>query len=158
MAVDMFLKITGIKGESADAKHKDEIEVLAWSWGASHPDAVHSGGGTGAGKVAVHDLSISKHFDVASPALLLACCQGTHIPEATLTVRKSAPSFEFCTIAMKDVLITSLNMSADEPGGIWDSVSLTFGQVKVTYTPSSETGKARALVSAGWDLKQNKKI
>ena len=35
MAVDIFLKLTDIKGESMDSKHPDEIQVLAWSWGMS---------------------------------------------------------------------------------------------------------------------------
>ena len=33
MAVDYFLKIDGIDGESQDDKHKDWIEVLSFSWG-----------------------------------------------------------------------------------------------------------------------------
>ena len=36
-AVDYFLKFDGIKGESADVKHKDEIDVESWSWGETHP-------------------------------------------------------------------------------------------------------------------------
>jgi type VI secretion system (T6SS) effector Hcp len=33
MASDIFAKIGDIKGESSDSKHKDEIEVLSYSWG-----------------------------------------------------------------------------------------------------------------------------
>ena len=49
MAVDMFLKMDGIKGESVDDKHKDEIDVLSWSWGMSQSGSAHMGGGAGAG-------------------------------------------------------------------------------------------------------------
>ena len=41
MAVDMFLKIGDIKGESADDKHAGEIDVLAWSWGMSQSGTTH---------------------------------------------------------------------------------------------------------------------
>ena len=34
---DYFIKFDGIKGESADAKHKDEIDIESWSWGETHP-------------------------------------------------------------------------------------------------------------------------
>lgn len=30
MAQDIFLKLTGLAGESQDASHKDEIEVMSW--------------------------------------------------------------------------------------------------------------------------------
>src|SRR5919197_1518553 len=70
MAVDMFLHVDGIKGESRDAQHKDDIDVLAWSWGASNSGSAHMGGGGGSGKVNVQDLSITKYVDKSSPLLL----------------------------------------------------------------------------------------
>ena len=89
MAVDMFIKIKGIDGESMDDKHKKEIDVLAWSWGASQSGSAHMGGGAGAGKVNVQDLSFTKYIDSASHALLLACCNGEHLGEAVFVVRKA---------------------------------------------------------------------
>ena len=43
-AVDYFIKFDGIKGESADAKHKDEIDVESWSWGETHAGTGPAGG------------------------------------------------------------------------------------------------------------------
>ena len=51
MAVDMFIKIGDVKGESKDKTHAEEIDVLAWSWGMSQSGSMHMGGGGGAGKV-----------------------------------------------------------------------------------------------------------
>ena len=87
MAVDMFLKLDGIKGESADHKHKDTIHIESFSWGMSQTGAHGTGGGGGAGKVSVHDISITKHVDKSSPALMLACCNGKHIKDGLITVR-----------------------------------------------------------------------
>ena len=42
---DIFAKIGDIKGESTDSKHKDEIEVLSFSWGVTN--AVPAGGAGG---------------------------------------------------------------------------------------------------------------
>ena len=89
MAIDMFIKIGDVEGEAADDKHGKEIDVLAWSWGMSQSGTTHMGGGGGSGKVAVQDMSITKYVDSATNALMKACCDGTHYPEAMLTVRKA---------------------------------------------------------------------
>ena len=61
MAFDAFLKLDGIPGDSTDATHKGEIDVMSFSWGESQPIATHgAGGGGGAGKVSFQDLHIGK--------------------------------------------------------------------------------------------------
>ena len=92
MAVDMFIKIGALKGESADKVHKGSIDVLAWSWGLSNSGSAHYGAGAGAGKVNVQDLSFTKWIDHSSPELLLAGCNGKHFPEAKLVRRPVHPS------------------------------------------------------------------
>src|SRR5690348_6092500 len=89
MAVDMFLKLDGIKGESLDSKHKDEIQIESFSWGLAQTGTMSAGMGGGAGKVNVHDISVTKYVDKSSPELMLACCNGKHIPSGLLTVRKA---------------------------------------------------------------------
>ena len=110
MAVDMFMKIGDIAGESTDKKHPGEIDVLAWSWGISNSGTTHQGGGGGAGKANVQDLSFTKYIDVSSHALLLAASNGQHYPKANLVVRKAggkgAP-IEYIKIEMEEVLITT---------------------------------------------------
>ncbi len=69
MAVDMFLKLDGVTGESADSKHKNEIDILSWSWGASQSGTTHMGSGGGGGKVSVQDLHLTKYLDKSSPTL-----------------------------------------------------------------------------------------
>ena len=89
MAVDFFLKIEGIPGESKDGKHTGEIDVLAFSWGLSQTGIGNTGGGSGAGKANFQDLSFTHHVDVASTALMYHCASGKHIPSATLVARKA---------------------------------------------------------------------
>src|SRR2546429_9130450 len=106
MAVDMFMKIGALKGESKDSKHKGEIDVLAWSWGASNSGSAHVGGGAGAGKVNVQDLSFTKFIDKSSPDLMLACCNGKHFDKATLVVRKAGEEpLEYLTINMEELMV-----------------------------------------------------
>ena len=79
MASDYLLKIDGIKGESTDAKHKDEIEIESFSWGATQPGSFATAGGGGAGKVSFQDLHFTTRVNVASPNLMVACATGQHI-------------------------------------------------------------------------------
>ncbi|SPE33099.1 Protein hcp1 [Candidatus Sulfopaludibacter sp. SbA3] len=109
MAFDSFLKLDGIKGESADAKHKGEIDILSFSFGASQTGTHATGGGGGAGKVQIHDIQFTKKVDASSPLLFLNCASGAHIKEATLVVRKAGgQQLEFLKIKLTDVLISSV--------------------------------------------------
>src|SRR5437763_14257572 len=106
MAVDMFLKIDGVDGESKDKQHAKEIDVLAWSWGLSNSGSAHVGGGAGAGKVNVQDLSFTKYIDKASPDLMLGACNGKHYDNALLTVRKAGEKpLEYLKVTMTEVLV-----------------------------------------------------
>ena len=87
MAVDYFIKFDGIKGESTDAKHKDEVDVEAWSWGESNVGGAGHGSGAGAGKVSMQDFHFTMRFNKASISLMKACATGQHIKDAMLSAR-----------------------------------------------------------------------
>ena len=110
MAASTFAKIGDIKGESLDSKHKDEVEVLSWSWGVSNAGTISRGGGGGTGKASFNDFNFTHHVDKASPSFLKACATGKHIKEATITVRKAGKGQqEFLIIKMTDIIVTSVN-------------------------------------------------
>ena len=158
MAVDYFLKLDGIPGESTDAKHKDEIDVLAFSWGVSHPKASGPGGG-GAGKAVFEDLLVVAHTSKASPKLWLACASGQHIKSAILTCRKPGKApLEFLKITLTDVLISSYEIDGSDEEPPLDQIALAFAKVETVYTPQDPTGKAQPPVKAAWDLKNNAKV
>jgi type VI secretion system secreted protein Hcp len=160
MAVDMFLKLDGIKGESVDSKHKDEIAVLAWSWGMSNSGSAHLGGGAGSGKVNVQDLSLTKYIDVSTPDLMLSCCNGKHIAKAQLTVRKAGETaLEYMIIKFEDLLVASVSTGGS--GGedrLTEHVSLNFAKVNVEYTQQDQKGGSGAKPKMGWDIPGNAKI
>jgi type VI secretion system secreted protein Hcp len=159
MAVDMFMKLDGVKGESADKTYKDQIDVLAWSWGASNSGSAHVAKGAGTGKVNVQDLSFTKYLDAASPDLLLACCNGKHYPKAMLIVRKAGENpVEYLKITMNEVLISSISTGGS--GGedrLTENVTFNFGKVKVEYTGQTEKGGKGATATMGWDISANVK-
>ena len=157
MASDIFAKIGDIKGESLDAKHKDEIEVLSFSWGVTNAGSTPSGGGGGAGKATFQDLSIVHSIDKASPLLLQACATGTHLKEATITHRKAGKGQqEFLIVKMNDIIITGVTHggASDQPGS--ESVSLAFAKVDLEYRAQKPDGSLEAGIHFKYDLKANK--
>lgn len=158
MAVDMFLKLDGIKGEAQDDKHKGEIDVLSWSWGATQSATTHMGGGGGSGKVNVNDLHITKYIDSASPKLFNAVFVGKHLKEALLTVRKAGEKpLEYLKIAMKDCLISSIQDGGS--GGedrLTESISINFAEVEFSYTPQKPDGSADSVIPTKYNIAQNK--
>ena len=158
MASDIFAKLGDIKGESLDNKHKDEIEVLSWSWGVSNPaDFKGVGGGAGAGKASFHDLSFTHKIDRASPLLMKACATGVHLKEATITHRKAGKGQqEFLIFKLNDVIITAVADSDSSEADPVESVSLTFAKIAVEYRPQKPDGSLDAAVFFKYDVKANK--
>jgi type VI secretion system secreted protein Hcp len=158
MAQDIFLKINGIDGESMDAAHKNEIEVLNWNWQVLQDSNMHQGSGGGSGKATVKDLHFVHNVDRSSPNLMKFCLTGKHIPEAKLTVRKAGGNpLEYLKITMTDVVITNVQpsgSSVDET--LKENVSLAFAKIKQEYTVQNQQGGSGGAVTAGFDIKLNK--
>jgi type VI secretion system secreted protein Hcp len=158
MAVDMFLKLDGIKGESADHKHKDEIHLQSFSWGLSQTGAHGAGGGGGAGKVSVHDISINKAVDKSSPALMLACCNGKHIKDGLITVRKAGEKpLEYLKIKLVDILISGVQNAGHGSDLLTENVTLNFAKFHVEYQEQKSDGSGQPAGEMGWDVKANQK-
>lgn len=157
MASDIFAKIGDIKGESLDSKHKDEIEVLSFSWGVTNTAAPQSSGGGGSGKATFQDLVITHNIDKASPGLMQACATGTHLKDATITHRKAGKGQqEFLIIKMNDVIITGVTHSGASGQPYSESVNMAFAKVNVEYKPQKADGSLDAGVVFKYDLKANK--
>lgn len=150
MAVEMFIKIDGIDGGSTNQKHKEEIEVLSYSWGLSQSLSPGGGGGGGAGKVNVNDFSIVKQIDVASPQLMEACCEGRHIRDVTMTLvnKGGGGQQEFLKIKLTDCLITSYQTGAGGGSAPVDSVSFNFTNVDIQA--ADKNGKFVSQVSCNF--------
>ena len=157
MASDIFAKIGDIKGESADDKHKDEIEVLSFSWGVTNSATIKAGGGGGTGKATFRDLAFVHSIDKASPSLLRACATGVHIKEATITQRKAGKGQqEFLVIKMNDVIVTGVAIGDASGGTGSEHVSLAFAKVDFEYKPQKADGSLDAGIHFKYDIKGNK--
>lgn len=158
MAVDYYLELDGIKGESQDKDHKDQIDISSWSWGLTQSGTTHLGTGSGAGKVNVQDLSLTKIIDKSSPVLMQYCTTGKHIASGKLHCYKASGDsrVEYLLLEMKNLLISSYST-----GGVGGSdqqtenFSINFGEYKKTYTQQMADGSAGAKVDFGWKIPVN---
>jgi type VI secretion system secreted protein Hcp len=157
MASDIFAKLGDIKGESIDDKHKDEIEVLSYSWGVANAGSMGYGTGGGEGKATFHDLSFTHKIDKASPVLMQACATGVHLKDATITHRKAGKGQqEFLVIKMNDVIVTSVTHGSSGADGASENVSIAFAKVNVEYKPQKADGSLEAGIHFKYDLKAQK--
>ena len=160
MAVDMFLKLDGVQGESRDSKHSKEIDVLSWSWAADQSGKAGNQSGAGAGKVHVHDIQVTKYMDKSSPVLMLYCCNGKHISKATLTCRKAGENpVEYLKIELEEVIITNYTTGGTtQDDRQMENISLNFAKFKKIYTPQSAQGSAEGAIEHGWNIAENTKV
>jgi type VI secretion system secreted protein Hcp len=157
MAVDYFLKLDGIPGESADKTHKNTIDLLSWSWGESNSGSHAGGGGGGAGKANMQDFSFAMSVNKASPKLFLACATGQHIKEASLVCRKAGKEQqEYLKMKFTDVLVSSYSTGGSAGAEVpVESISLNFAKIEVTYCAQKADGTLESPVVHHYDLKTN---
>ena len=147
-AGDMFLSVNGarfgqITGEANDEKHKNEIEVLAWSWGMQGRNTL--GGNTATGKATMRELKIVKRIDKASTALMKAVRTNEAIKEAILTIRKVGKSpLEYLVIKIEDGRVTSIDIDAGDATNspfIVEKLTFSFNKISIEYTPQAQDGR-----------------
>ena len=138
MALNAYIKIDGILGGSTASKHKDEIEVLSFSWGIKNSAASGGGGGGGAGKATVSEFTFTKEVAKDSPSLFVSVCQGEHHKNAILTVEgvstgAKGGSLSFYKVTFDDVLISGVSLAGQNESVPLEVVSLNFQKVKIEY-------------------------
>lgn len=163
MAIDTYLQIDGIKGESTDSQHKDWIDVLSYSGltvpPASEPVKAADAKQTGASQHG--HLVITKQVDRASPTLHEMCSSGKHIKQATIEVMRASGGkrVKYLVYELHEVIISNVSpqvspkakapagkVAADLPT---ESVSFNYGTIKWTYTQQKRADGSAAGNVAG---------
>lgn len=157
MAVDMFLKITDVTGESKDKTHSGEIQIESFGWSATQMGTSSHGTGAGAGKVSMSDFHFVMRTNSASPTLFLFCVNGKHLKEAKLTCRKAGGKQEnFMIVTMSDVLISSYQTGGSGQGEVpMDQISLNYSKIEIDYLTQDEKGITKSAGKKWWDQKTN---
>jgi len=157
MAVDYFLKLSdGIEGESSDSNHKNEIQIMSWSWGASQVSSVAGTGGSGAGKADLSDFSIMTYFDKATPKFFKSIGLGTHIKSGTMNAIKSgADGKPYLKVDFKELFVSSLQISGSSEIPTV-SLSFTYNEIKIDYSVQDENGNLKSTGPVTYNTKENK--
>jgi len=157
MAVDYFLKLSdGIEGESSDSNHKNEIQIMSWSWGASQVSSVAGTGGSGAGKADLSDFSIMTYFDKATPKFFKSIGLGTHIKSGTMSAIKSgADGKPYLKVDFKELFVSSVQISGSSEIPTV-SLSFTYNEIKIDYSVQDENGNLKSTGPVTYNTKENK--
>jgi type VI secretion system secreted protein Hcp len=157
-AVDYFLKIDGIEGESKADDHKDEIDLESFSWGETQRGPLAMGGGGEAGKVSMQDFHFTMAVSKASPVLFLVCALGDHIKNAILTCRKAGKPHEFLKVTMSDCFVSSFQTDGQVGGDVvpTDQISLNFAKIEVEYKEQDAAGNVLSTTKKFFDLRSNR--
>jgi type VI secretion system secreted protein Hcp len=160
MALELFLKLDGIDGESQKDGHEKEIDIFSVSLAANNTSTVGAGTGSGSGKVDISALNISKATDASSPLLFQKCCDGSHIATGKVTFREvggSGGPVEYLTYDLTECFISSCTASgSDGSGRPMESISLTFTTITINYTPQTAEGTPGDKIPASWDIGKGK--
>jgi type VI secretion system secreted protein Hcp len=134
----MFLKVEGVTGESSDADHKGEIDVVSWSWGLQA--SLDASTGQASGRRRLSELQIVKRVDRSSPTLMDFVKTNKPVKNVTLTVRKAGKTpLKYFTIELKDARVTSVKTESVD-AELVERVSLGFVEITVTYIQQDSTG------------------
>ena len=148
--VDYFLKISGVEGEAKDAAHKEEIELLSWSWGETN-DSVQI--------VEIGPFVVHKTTDRATPLLVEACLTGKELTSAVLVAEKptSGKPIPYLRYKLERCFVSSYQLgggSAAERDSVpVDSFSLNFSKIEWEYTRHDEaTSRPLEAITGGYDV------
>ncbi len=161
MAIDAYLHIDGIKGESADSAHQGWIELTLAHWGVTQPRSAtaSTGGGHTAERCEHRTLSLSKVADLASPILMQTCSMGKTIPKAKLEFMRAdgeGKPVKYYEVELENVMIANMDQQVSDGGLLQDDIGLRFSRVKWKYTQQKIGGGAGGNTAGGWDLACNK--
>jgi type VI secretion system secreted protein Hcp len=136
-AVDFFLKIDGIQGESQDDKHKGEIEVISFSWNVAR----HGG------KASISDFKFVKVMDRSSPILAQTASQCSSPGTAYFVARKAGRGQqEYLKITMKEVFISSVSPNSGSEVPL-ETVTLGFTSAEMKLAPQLPDGSLDGYVT-----------
>ena len=155
MAVDIFLRIDGITGESQDANFKGQIQLESFSFGAAH--VVSIGSGSGAGKLSFTPITVTKQADTTSPVLFLAVCEGTRFGSATVSFAQAGTNAAYITFDLGTVIVSGITTSATI-GVPVETITLVCESLKYTVVVRNSAGTVTNTVTDGWDVLKNTEL
>jgi len=160
MAIDGYMEIAGIKGESTDEAHPDWIEVYDLDLEVKQEVSMTSREGFAAkGRPTVTELKIVKRIDKSTPSLIQQCLLGRPIPTVNIDLVRSIDGEKiYMQYQLKDAMVSYVSPMAqdgsdhDRP---YEVVRFAFTKIKWIYHEFDNRGTKKAEHETGWDLEVN---
>src|SRR5262249_12844197 len=150
-----FLKIDGVPGESQDAKHKDEIQVLWFRWSEVHGH--DTGNNQSIGKIQMKPFECAMTVCKASPKLYLKCAQNDPLGTVVFTARKAGrDQQDYLKLTFSGAELTEYELASDPGADLLpvNRMKLIFRELEVEYKPQFGDGKLGAAVRGRYNLVQ----
>jgi len=140
MAIDMFLKLGEIIGESEAPDHIDEINISNFHWGLSNSVDMQRPGHDG--KANVGNIILTKSVCRATPVIMNMVTAGTHIPDATIVALKAGgvEKLPYFVIKLEHIAVVDQQFDGESSGLIIENITLNFSRVELMYQQQEDDG------------------
>jgi type VI secretion system secreted protein Hcp len=160
MAIDAYLKIDGINGESTDQNHNHWIEVSKVVGSVHQPRAssVSTAGGMTSSRASLSDIMLEKVADLSSPLLRQHCAMGKTIGKAVLEfMRADGDGKPICyeKWTLTNVMISNVTYDSGSGGTMRETVHLAYSKINWEHVKQSIRGGSEGNTLGGWDCAKN---
>jgi len=148
-AVDMFLKIEEIDGESTDKGHKDWIELESVTWSVETPTS----GGVPTGPPTISGITVKNVLDKSSPNLFKAAVSGEHLRDVKIDFCRSDDKGCYLKYELENAMISKYNFGgSSSEDQLTESVTFNFAKIKVTYQKFDKGKPTEEIVEFSYDV------
>jgi type VI secretion system secreted protein Hcp len=104
------------------------MQIESWSWSVTNTGTAT---GVGGGRATLHDVTVTKVIDKASPQLVLDCAAGRLLPTVTLDVLRPGGSKQaYLEIKLTDALVTSVQHSGSGDQQPLENVTFDYRRIE----------------------------
>lgn len=154
-----YIKFDGVDGEAQDKDHSGWSDLVSFSQGISQVGGGTTGPTRRRGDVILDDITAVKELDKSSPKIAEGVCLGKIFPKVEIDVTAStseAGRVTYYRYELKNVMVTSYNVSGHAEGVPAEDMRLNFEELKVTYTEFDSKGKKKGNVEYSWKVEEGK--
>ncbi len=155
----IYVNLEGIDGESNDIDYRDWISLSSLRQGQYIPASAIGSDSGGASSV-FEEIALKKELDKASPKIAAAVSMGKVFPKVDVHITRAMSDgtrVTYYAYELTNVALTSYRARVSTKDDIpVEDISMSFEQIKVTYTKFDDTGRSESISEYNWDVVRNR--